>query len=148
MLRPLRDKIGIMNRFLRALTIWIVALAMPLQGYAAAAMIACGPMHSQMASSLDHPASHDDHVAVGHSHHSMDGASGEANGHDPSSLAKFMKFKCSACASCCTASAAPSPVVPFSGVMQAHAEAIPFFGSSEDTIVPDRLERPPRTSLV
>ena len=131
-----------MHRILRALTIWIIALALPLQGYAAAAMIACGPMHSQMASASNQSASHDHHDAVGHAHH------GKGHADEPSGFAKFLKFKCSACASCCTASAAPSPVVPFLGVMQAHAESIPFFGSSEDTIVPDGLERPPRTSLV
>jgi hypothetical protein len=147
MLRPLRDKIVFMNRFVRALTIWIVALAVPLQGHAAAAMIACGPMHSRMASSGDHPAAHEDHAAAGHSGHSMDGASGEANGDEPSSLSKFMKFNCSACASCCTASAAPAPLIPALGATRAHTVAIPFFGSSGDSIVPDGLERPPRTSL-
>jgi hypothetical protein len=108
-----------MNRFMRALTIWIVALALPLQGHAAAAMIACGPMHSPMASAVDHSVPHHDHAAPGHSDQS-----------------------------CCSASAAPSPAMPFVGVMQARAGAIPFFGSSEVTVIPDGLERPPRTSLV
>jgi hypothetical protein len=138
-----------MNRIFRALTIWIVALALPLQGYAAAAMIACGPMHGQMASASERSASHDHHDAVSHAHHAVDeGSDGKAHADETSGFAKFLKFKCSACASCCTAPAAPSPVVSFLGVMQAHAEPIPFFGSSEDSIVPDGLERPPRTSLV
>jgi hypothetical protein len=127
-----------MHRFFRTLTIWIVALALPLQGYAAAAMISCGPMHAEMAS---------DHHSGAHDHHSMDA---DSNHHDEksSSLAQFLKFKCSACASCCTASAAPSSAVPGLCVMQAHPEAIPFFGSFEHSIVPDGLERPPRTSLI
>jgi hypothetical protein len=130
-----------MNRFLRALAIWIVALALPLQGYAAAAMITCGPMHSQIATASEHSPSHHDAMAAGHSHPAVDED-------EPSVLAKFLAFKCSACASCCTASAAPAPVMPFPGLMQAHTAVIPFSGSSEDTVVPDGIERPPRTSLV
>jgi hypothetical protein len=37
--------------------------------------------------------------------------------------------------------------MPPLGTTRAHAVAIPFFGSSADSIVPDGLERPPRTSL-
>jgi hypothetical protein len=132
-----------MQRFVRTLMIWMVALALPLQGYAAAAMVTCGPMHSRMASASE---DHHDHDSSAHGHHSTDAGVNPA-GEEPSSLARFLKFKCSACASCCTAAAAPSPVLPLPVVMQLHAEAIPFSGSFEHSVVSDALERPPRTPL-
>jgi hypothetical protein len=135
-----------MSRLARTTLIWLIALALPVQGFAAAAMISCGPMHGGMAAAV--PESHAGHEASEHAHHHGDGISAAQDPAEPQSdFAKFIELKCSACASCCTAPAAPSPVMPFSGLVPAHAVAIPFFGSSESTTVPDRLERPPRTFL-
>ena len=130
---------------IRKALIWVVMALLPLQGYAAAAMISCGPMHARMSASADHSHHHD---AGDHSHHHHDGAAPADADDDRSRMADLLKFKCSACASCCTGSAAPSPAVPAVMADASHGVRIPFFGSSEAGIVLDGLDRPPRSSLV
>jgi hypothetical protein len=135
-----------MSRRVRILLIWILAAALPLQGYAAAAMISCGPMHARIAAST-----HDDHGQAGHhgTHDHHPAAEGSSHSNEPSpGPAKLFQFKCSACAACCTASAAPSPTVPLMAVVAARVVTSPFFEPSDHGIVPAGLERPPRTSQV
>jgi hypothetical protein len=118
----------------RSLVACIIAFALPLQGYAAAAMIACGPIHGTPAAVADASAS---------PHH------GDCDRHAPTPAkpAKPAQGECSACASCCTAPAATSPHLEFSVLPAAHAAAIPFRPLTPETVVPDGLERPPRASL-
>lgn len=123
-----------MSRFVRHLLVWIVAALLPLQGYAAAAMISCGPMHAQAAGQSHHHADHEGHEG----HHQE---------HEGKASPELFKFKCSACAACCTGTLGPSYLAPFPGVMPAHPVAIPFSGWMHDGIVLDALERPPRTFL-
>jgi hypothetical protein len=135
-----------MQRVFRAFLIWFVAFAIPLQGYAAAAMISCGPMHATTASaSAEDPSQHAGHS--GDARHGAIDAAAEPHGDADVDHGKAVKIGCAACAACCTASFAPSAVVPFTGVIHSHAVEIPFFGRSGDGFVPDGLERPPRTSL-
>ena len=137
---------------LRKVLIWIVVALLPVQGYAAAAMISCGPMHARMLAGVSQDSAHGQ-VQAAHDHATHDHAT---HGHaaavpdtqeDAPDLADVTNFKCSACASCCTAPAAPSSSLMLVRVTPAHSEAIPFFPTSEDTIVPDGLERPPRQYL-
>src|SRR5687768_7286812 len=112
-------------RFLRNLVIALIAVALPLQGYAAVAMVACGPVHARAAGAshghgaTDH-AQHDhaahDHAA--HGHPADDGsaaaASHAAHGHPGSdggaASAAHHDVGCSACASCCSGSAVSAPL--------------------------------------
>ena len=83
---------------LRALLLWLFMLALPLQGYAAAAMVYCAlPGPATAAAAPDHADSHDhanhDHgTAMQHARH--DGADPGASG-DPDEF-----HKCSTCAAC------------------------------------------------
>ena len=132
---------------LRRFLAWMIVALLPVQGYAAASMISCGPMHAEMAaasSMASHAGGHQhDHAADGH-----DGASAHRHGDgDPSTFASLGKFKCSACASCCTGTAAPAPSPLSFAAPRVHGEQIPFHPASEATFVPDGLERPPRSLL-
>lgn len=134
---------------------WLLLLALPLQGFAAAAMINCGPNHHRMASAVmsESLATHEHAGAVQH-HHSMEAVGdhhdGVSNGSDAPSvhhLDKLMKFKCSACAACCMGAAMPTAAVTLKAFPPAMAP---------DSIVPtthvgfvtDGPDRPPRISLV
>ena len=128
-----------MRRVLRIALMWLLALALPVQGVVAATMVACGPGHSSVAVQADtghHP------VQVDHSHHR------NAAAHDDltevkSDVVKVVSQKCSACASCCTAAMLPSPapslvsaVVPEFFVAAVPADTALF--------LTDGPERPPR----
>ena len=135
---------------LRKVLIWIVVALLPLQGYAAAAMISCGPMHARMSLMVASDAAHDGHAAHGHSneHHAAHGHAGAESGPGEEPAPRDVtNFKCSACASCCTAPAVSTSAVTLVGTLRAHGEAIPFLPTSEDSIVPDGLLRPPRQYL-
>ncbi len=133
-----------MSRSTHTLLAWILAALLPLQGYAAAAMISCGPMHA------DRAIAHSSHEAryAGH-HHDAAGPAG--NAHEESggtpALPDLLKFKCSACAACCTGAAAPSPAIPVVTAAKSHAVVSLFFDWSDHSIVLPGLDRPPRAAL-
>jgi hypothetical protein len=135
----------------RTLVLCLLALALPLQGLAAATMLHCGPSHhARMASA---PAAHD-HAAHGH------GAVAGAHGHDGSAAvdvanpqtpnylgdSSLAKAKCSACASCCSAIALPASIAEIS-VVQQHASRFPPLSAQVEPVVTDSPERPPRSFL-
>ena len=130
---------------LRRVLTWVIIALLPVQGYAAASMIACGPMHAEMAAAASHATGADghDHAAHGHEHAGVS----QDGGDEQPSFGTLGKFKCSACASCCTAPAVPASSDLSFAVPQVHAELIPFYPASEDSFVPDGLERPPRPLL-
>ncbi|WP_295636963.1 hypothetical protein [uncultured Methylibium sp.] len=99
----------------RAVFIWLVMLAIPLQGVAASAMLHCGPGHERQmlqVSATDH---HDGHYGADSESHRPGGihqpdstsAAPDAGPADDGQLsvqadrAQLGKFKCSACAQCC-----------------------------------------------
>lgn len=143
------------SRFRIAL-MWLLLLALPLQGFAAATMINCGPNHHRMASAVmaATPDTHE-HASGGQHQHSMEVAGDHhddavSNGSDVPTvhhLDKLMKFKCSACAACCMGAAMPTAAVTFKAFPPAIAP---------DSIVPtthvgfvtDGPDRPPRVFLV
>jgi len=132
-----------MSRSIRAVMACVLAALLPFQGYAAAAMISCGPMHAHqlvMAGSA-HSAGHSGH------RHGADESAGEAetrSGETAPALPDLLKVKCSACAACCAGAAAPSPATPSVSATKPHAIVSTFFDWSDDSIVLPALERPPR----
>jgi NAD-dependent dihydropyrimidine dehydrogenase PreA subunit len=137
----------------RFLTVCLVALALPIQGVASAAMIHCGPSHQHPSAEAqgshrhgsadqqqdraqadqqraDHHADHDrlDHQHADHTDGKPAGSSGQ---------------KCSACASCCAMCALPSPLprvpeaLPAPMVFSAVGAAVQAFAT-------DGPDRPPR----
>ena len=133
---------------LRRFLTWVIIALLPVQGYAAALMISCGPMHAEMAAAAAGYARGNDSHDHDHGAHHHPGTSSSPDVQDDElSFGTLGKFKCSACASCCTAPAVPaSPGLSFA-VAQVHAELIPFYPTSEGWFVPDGLERPPRHFL-
>lgn len=99
----------------RTAFIWLVMLAIPLQGVAASAMLHCGPGHERQMLQLSAADHHGGHRGVGSVHHHPAGdhqpdrtaaaANTEsADDGQPSAQAdkgQLGKFKCSACAQCC-----------------------------------------------
>lgn len=142
------------SRFRTAL-MWLLLLALPLQGFAAATMINCGPNHHRMASAAmaATPDAHE-HAASGQHHHPMDAASDHhdaaSNDSDAPSvhhLDKLMKFKCSACAACCMGAAMPTADVAFKAFPPAMTPDSLVL-TSHVGFVTDGPDRPPRLSLV
>jgi len=141
-------------RFRIALT-WLLLLALPLQGFAAATMINCGPNHHRMmvAAMADTTDAHE-HAAAGQHHHEMgsaadhhDAVSNDGDAASMHHLDKLMKFKCSACAACCMGAAMPTAAVTFDIPPPAIAPAT-YVPTSHVGFVADGPERPPRLFLV
>lgn len=139
---------------IRAVLTVLVVLAIPVQGFAAATMLPCGPVHERMAGGAvgvhAHAAAtvahgHDHHVGVmAHgpaAHGSLDVATP-----DRAPFAPLADVKCSACATCCTVSAIPAAplIVAFD---RAASEAIPSRHQPSVDFVVERLEPPPRNRL-
>ncbi len=159
---------------IRTLLIWLLVLAVPAQGAAAATMALCGPnhhaagagaamVHAQaggLSSASPHDLPHDRPQAHSHDHAQHSAATPAARDHDHAvAVAPFAgeasvpaqgmhagQHKCSACASCCSVSAMLSPVL---------AVPVPDFAPTVFTaVVPsveafssDSPDRPPRIVL-
>lgn len=146
---------GMWNVLRRALTV-LVVLAMPVQGFATAAMIACGPAHAAAHAAKPAAGGHAAHAGHRAAHAQAGevaaGATDRAAGmvsDVPAALAGLAdasKSDCSACASCCVA---PAILVGAIEVPLARmpTEAIALRGSPEPDPVPYRIEYPPRRLL-
>jgi hypothetical protein len=136
-----------MSCAVRVVIAFILALAIPLQGIAAATMAACGP-------AVGHPSIEEigqglvaEATAMHHHVHSSPQARSDAaphsqrSGHD-----KLSKAKCSVCASCCAGAAMPSTFVVFDSVVLTESFA-PAVATGTPAFLTAGLERPPRTVL-
>jgi len=140
----------------RIVLAWLVVVALPVQGFAAAAMLSCGPGHGRMAGAVEAGHAHVSHGAHGTVEPeaiaramvgrdvAIEAAAPDASNPDASAhLAVAGAFKCSACAACCVATALPaSPVVV--AALRPAAEAIPERLQPSGDFVVERLEHPPR----
>lgn len=148
-----------MNWFVRTLLVWLLVLAVPAQGMAAATMAFCGPNHHEGASAraativASEHAHHGDSLSV----HGLDaGASADMASADTASVnahpaaekaSQASQKKCSACASCCSLGALLStvPVVPATDPAPAvFITVVP----SVLAVAADGPDRPPRYVLV
>jgi hypothetical protein len=128
------------NSWLRTLWICWLALALPVQGFAAAQMLQCGPAHARMhvAVSTVHEHTHD------HAHHGAATAHHDDTSPDPSSA--LAKHSCSACAACCVGLALPSSAPLLTTPTEA-AIRDTGAGAPEPVFLTSGLERPPRPAL-
>ncbi|GAB3414297.1 hypothetical protein NX774_00025 [Massilia agilis] len=123
-----------MNAIVKAFFVWLMLLAVPFQGFAAASAVLCAPLPVASVQDMAKPAT-DQHgtVAAGgekasaaaHPHHHADG-------------------KCGACANCCTGAAITPSFVPALPVHPARLVSTPMAAHrlvSVDLALP---ERPPR----
>lgn len=135
---------------------WLLLLALPLQGYAAALMLHCGPSHHGMMDQLvSVPTELHHHSVEGGAHHAIDIAADQgtvavidAGGEDGSvhHLTTLSKFKCSACASCCVGAALPATALVFASSEPAHTPTR-FVLASPVGFFTDGPDRPPRLVL-
>ena len=140
-----------MSKFLQIALAWLLVVALPVQGYAAQAMLMCGPAHHQSAAVHDHALhdhddapenladsvpSHSDAMAspaASLDHHAKAGSAGHAS-------------KCSACSSCCGAAAATTAVFGVAVIpLHVPAAATISAGTTAETV--GGLDRPPRATL-
>ena len=127
-----------------AFLLWLLMLAVPLQGYAAASMAFCGPVPVVAAAS----ASGHDHAAHGHDPHAQpadDGSATQAHQAQQTHHAdddSTTLHKCGTCGAC-HASALTSSIEPvvFRALPQADL-ADPF--DALTTVPPRLLDKPPR----
>ena len=147
-----------MGLLIRALLIWLLVLAVPAQGAAAATMAFCGPNHhgGEAAAQVQRtaPAGHahqggasaQDHEHPQATATADEDSSGSAFSAASAKVSDASKHKCSACASCCSVGAilssvlaVPTPVFTptvFSAVVP-----------SVDAFAADGPDRPPRIVL-
>lgn len=141
-------------RFRTAL-MWLLLLALPLQGVAAATMLGCGPNHHRNTEGAGAAGVHQ-HQHAGHDGHSHDlpasdveSAAADVAG-DPGTsshaLDKGAKSKCSVCAACCIGAALPAAALLFArfDTVESPAALTP---ASHVGFFTDGPDRPPRISL-
>lgn len=129
-----------MKKLFRLFLLCIMFVAIPFQGFAAAAMVNCNTEHHHVLPGEQH-----DHAQAGqheHQHNSNDKVSNHSVS-KASPVTKVMKDKCSACASCCVGAAlvTNSTATP---VSTPSSEKISLVFSSHFGHISDGLERPPR----
>ena len=134
-----------MRFLLKTVLAWLLVVAIPVQGFAATALLLCAPNHHGAAmavSTMANPeASH---------HHAMDS---DAPAQQAASLADDFKSsgfadsgKCGACAACCTGSAVASLAVAVPLVAPVRG-LIPFQPLAFASHIPAAFDPPPRAFL-
>ncbi len=125
-----------MTAQLRSLIVWLVLLALPLQGYAAATMMLCADATAS--------ASHAISAAPLHDHAAMLAAQAPSGQHGKHQLSGHNGVKCGAGAACC-AGAAPAPTFTISlPALAAGSSPIPFFPDFLPAVHLAHAERPPQ----
>ena len=144
---------------MRSLLVWLLVLALPAQGLAAATMAFCGAgQHSVETATpaAQHSPSAQGHAATGHfAAHDHQAMVPEADGQlqAPADCAEShatpaaKAHQCSVCATCCSVGALPSTVltVPVTAPV---ATVFATVAASVDFVAADGLERPPRAPRV
>jgi len=136
-----------MRRVIWPFMIWLLALALPTQGLAAATMLHCAPQRSETAPSLH--AGHAHHGAGAHDsahaqHHHTAATDPQAADDDADAgNVKTPLHKCSACATCCIGLALPPSAQSLPGPLAA-ATARPEAATVHAAFLTSGPERPPR----
>lgn len=157
----LHAKLADMNRFIRIALLYLLALALPVQGWATATQSVCAPAMHQAGMQITHvetaaAASHDHHQM--HASHEqaeqakvpaeMQAASDAQHDHAAKHAGNHGNATCSACAACyigmALLPAMPDFVAPPYGSSAAVAATSSFFPGH----IPDGIKRPPRHILV
>jgi len=143
-----------MWRAIRIAVMWLLAAAIPVQGFAAVTVHRCGANHHQRAAAAS-AFVHAGPVAHQHtSHHPADATASDAQEGDDSAQAvkakdgvqQSSKGSCSLCASCCTAAALPATIVPIDAPVFVESLSAAAVGSIA-IFLTDSPERPPRLIL-
>lgn len=135
------------------MVLWLLMIAFPMQGIAAAVMAGCGsnPHHRVTADAsieVDHGStSHMHEGAADHSH--ADDLQALDDGHISHPVNKaHSKTKCSSCAGCCLVTAI-APTIDVVASLPTTGMSINIFPEKHFAVnFPDGLERPPHTFLL
>lgn len=119
---------------LKRLFIWIMLIALPLQGFAAAAMIHCAPAQQASVHMHDGMHHHDDGAQSANPQHQHGGSHQAAD-------------KCSACSTCCMG-AIVDAAVPTDFSLPPVAMPLPQAVAPLPSIFLEGPQRPPRHLLV
>lgn len=126
-----------MSKFWRIALAWLLAVALPIQGYAAQTMLLCGPA-SHQAGLVE------GHAGPGHDHAAM-AQGGDQGQHDAGQHAGPHTGKCSLCAACCNAVAILASAMSFA-VAPPDLPEVPTLQAAHDRVIVGGLDRPPRSS--
>lgn len=130
-----------MNRFVQFALACLLALALPVQGFAAQAMLFCAPVSSSSAPQDEqHVGSHDHHAQAADAHHAQQG---DAQSSDTDLTKTQAHGKCSACASCCSAVALMGSL-PSLAVMPLHQALSSSLPRGLERVMTGGIDRPPR----
>jgi hypothetical protein len=128
---------------------WLLMLALPFQGVAAAGMLPCAPAATQLTQLITAPAAHD-HAAMmaaaapADAHCAMQAMPAEPAGcHDGD--ARHGKGSCASC--CVGAAMAPAALPLLPAPASPDSISIPFRAGHVPSVDPTLLERPPRARL-
>ena len=149
-----------MKRFVRCFVMWLLVLALPVQGFAASTMLLCGAGHHGSAQAADGGHDHASHMHMGakgagevsashgHDHEAEAGLTHERPAFNPLS-AKHAKVmgKCSACAACCSVAFLPTTVIAFTAPAPSRALLVVEL-TTHVGFFTDGPDRPPRFPLV
>lgn len=146
-----------MHRTFKIALFWLLIFALPLQGFAASGMLACGEAHHHVMSTVLQHDGQDSDVAQDHADQTRQFSSSsfqpDTAGKSQSSSDRsgdgshhHAAAKCSACTSCClsTAISFPAGLDPIAPLQT----GLEFNGQSESRFtahVPEGLERPPHS---
>ena len=151
----------LMKCFVRCFVMWLLVLALPVQGFAASTMLLCGTGHHVMAQAADGGHDHASHMhmggqdrAAGLESHADDDAAQAGPAHDSAALSsvsakrgKAVEGKCTACAACCTVAFLPVSVIAVKA--PAPCRVFPLVALTTHVgYVADGLDRPPRFLLL
>lgn len=134
-----------MIRILKTLLLWLVIAALPIQGYAAAMKMSCGPLRHDMALAAGMATPHHPAHDAAHPHHHDSGA---MHAHDDAAAKAdntgHKHDSCSVCAACSVSAAAPPFAMDWRLVFNG-AETVLVAPAMLDTgFIPEGVERPPR----
>lgn len=134
-----------MSKVLRMVLTWMLAVALPLQGYAVHAM-SCGPAHHHPAAAVAEVQNHHHGGDVVEHHAAATDQAVAADGNAAPDGKSVHASKCSVCASCCSAAVIMTTAFNFDPVpvMPVIVATIPV---AHDGILSGGLERPPRLLL-
>jgi hypothetical protein len=135
---------------LKALIVWVMLLAVPLQGFASATMLLCAPL--PVSAEHEHP-DVEVETADGHSEMETDSTSRHTHAanvasarhaHSPANADHHANSKCGSCASCCSGAAMSPSFASALPVLAPQFEVIPFASGHVPTVDLALPERPPR----
>ena len=143
-----------MRSLLRFVLLCLMAVALPLQGFAATGALHCATMHERMQAGVSH---HHDDVADHHEHHDHDRQAHERHGASPANSATEAGAddgagrlgglsKCSACAACCVGIGLPAGAITLPAG-PAESVAAGLVTRSVAPFLTSGPERPPRVLL-